>query len=72
MPGLDRTGPQGQGPKTGRRMGNCNPENDSQTAEFGRGRGFGRGLGRKMRLGNGPNASGDGNSFGRFQRRGIK
>ena len=25
MPGIDRTGPNGQGPMTGRRMGRCNP-----------------------------------------------
>jgi len=27
MPGLDRTGPQGQGSQTGRRLGKCNPDN---------------------------------------------
>ncbi len=39
MPNKDGTGPQGQGPKTGRGMGSCqdNPE---------QGRGPGRGLGR--------------------------
>lgn len=26
MPGLDRTGPNGEGPKTGRAMGRCNPD----------------------------------------------
>ena len=35
MPGLDRTGPMGQGPLTGRGFGPC-----------GRGLGFGRGFGR--------------------------
>jgi len=33
MPGFDRTGPQGQGPQTGKGYGPC-----------GRGRGFGRGF----------------------------
>lgn len=43
MPNLDKTGPQGNGPMTGRGMGNC---------QGGRrmggccGRGYGRGLGR--------------------------
>ena len=75
MPGFDRTGPQGQGPMTGRRMGRCNPETqpkDSDTpannAEefkdkgwFGYGRGFGRGrgMGRGFRHGFG------GRGFGR-------
>lgn len=27
MPGLDRTGPEGQGSQTGRRLGKCDPEN---------------------------------------------
>ena len=36
MPKLDRTGPSGQGPRTGRGMGNC---------EGGRGIGWGRGYG---------------------------
>ncbi len=26
MPGFDRTGPEGEGPMTGRKMGRCNPE----------------------------------------------
>jgi len=36
MPAFDKTGPQGQGPKTGRGMGSCGG---------GRGRGMGRGMG---------------------------
>ena len=28
MPGLDNTGPQSEGPMTGRGLGNCNPENN--------------------------------------------
>ena len=27
MPGLNRRGPNGEGPMTGRRMGRCNPDN---------------------------------------------
>ena len=52
MPGLDKTGPTGQGSRTGRRMGNCKTENVSE--ELGRGRGLGRrrGLGRGIRLEN--------------------
>ncbi len=42
MPGGDRTGPQGLGPRTGRGLGSCEP-----TAEprLGYGCGFGRGRG---------------------------
>jgi len=52
MPGLDKTGPNGEGPMTGRRMGTC-VNNSNQTpsapqagAGFGRGLGLGRGAGR--------------------------
>jgi len=33
MPGLDRTGPEGQGSQTGRRLGKCNPDNRIDQAE---------------------------------------
>lgn len=59
MPGFDRTGPEGQGPRTGRDMGKCNPkqqnpdkqENVSELVDllskfFGRGTGRGPGRGR--------------------------
>ncbi len=62
MPGFDRTGPVGQGPKTGRGLGKCNPDNQDNTnsesffprfgLRFGRnagirsGQGRGRGMGR--------------------------
>ncbi|BAX81458.1 DUF5320 domain-containing protein [Labilibaculum antarcticum] len=65
MPGFNQTGPMGQGPMTGRRMGRCanvetNPENqtteskentnDNTPENFqGRGFGFGRGRGRGRR-----------------------
>jgi hypothetical protein len=40
MPKLDGTGPQGQGPRTGRGLGNC------QGTGQGMGRGLGQGRGR--------------------------
>jgi len=60
MPGFNQTGPMGQGPMTGRKMGRCSsPENTPQNrtaqandnandvqAETFQGRGFGRGRGR--------------------------
>lgn len=51
MPGRDRSGPNAQGPMTGRGAGDCNPNTSSTSAGFGRsGRGFGwRNLGRGMR-----------------------
>lgn len=44
MPNGDRTGPRGQGPRTGRGMGNC-PPGAGQGLGFGRGMGYGRGAG---------------------------
>lgn len=49
MPNQDGTGPNGEGPKTGRGMGNCkgaNSQNDDRPRR-GQGRGMGRGRGRK-------------------------
>ena len=43
MPALDKTGPQGQGPMTGRGLGPCG---GGKRMGFGRCRGYGRGLGR--------------------------
>ncbi|MEA3505818.1 MAG: DUF5320 domain-containing protein [Bacteroidota bacterium] len=53
MPRGDKTGPEGRGSMTGRRMGYCVGNNRSGYEEFdeyGRGvaRGFGRGFGRGM------------------------
>jgi hypothetical protein len=31
MPGLNRQGPNGEGPMTGRRMGRCNPDKKGKT-----------------------------------------
>ena len=55
MPLKDGTGPMGEGPKTGRGMGPCDPKTDQNQPQapfwrrwFGRGRGqgFGPGAGR--------------------------
>lgn len=43
MPGMDGTGPMGQGPMTGGGFGRCNPNADP--AMYG-GRGMGRGMGQ--------------------------
>jgi len=43
MPALDKTGPQGQGPMTGRGLGSCGR---GRGMGFGRCRGYGKGLGR--------------------------
>ncbi len=52
MPGLDKTGPQGQGSRTGRSLGYCSP--GSKRPSFGRGfRAFGRGLGLGLGRGSG-------------------
>ncbi|MDB4334864.1 DUF5320 domain-containing protein [bacterium] len=45
MPGLDRTGPEGQGAQTGRKKGKCQ-SNSAVQDSFGRGR-CNRGKGRK-------------------------
>ncbi|MDD4257744.1 MAG: DUF5320 domain-containing protein [Bacteroidales bacterium] len=49
MPAGDRTGPMGQGPMTGRKMGFCQGNDNSgrmnNRSGFGRGMGLGRGFG---------------------------
>lgn len=42
MPGLDRSGPEGRGTRTGRGLGQCNPEAGVEQAT-----GFGRGMGQR-------------------------
>ncbi len=74
MPGLNRKGPNGEGAMTGRRMGQCSPENKGKTvteiseSKFGflgrigqqlQGQGLGRG-GRR-----GGNSRGGGRGLGR-------
>ena len=44
MPNRDKTGPQGEGPKTGRGMGECGDKNSERTP---RRDGSSRGLGRR-------------------------
>jgi hypothetical protein len=64
MSGLNRKGPEGEGPMTGRRMGHCNPENKGKTDQEilqnrmsslqpGQGQGRGSGLGQGRGLGKG-------------------
>jgi hypothetical protein len=60
MPSGDRTGPMGQGPRTGRALGFCSEyDTPGFTKRFGgsigRGFGFGRGRGRGMGYGRGRN-----------------
>jgi len=72
MPRFDRTGPEGQGPRTGRMMGKCAPKNNSNSDnsrndlpedDFRNG-GYGRGLGRGYGKGFG-RGFGRGFGFGR-------
>lgn len=56
MPGEDRTGPLGQGPRTGRGYGLCGRgvrRSLGRPREFGRGMGLGRGFGRGRGIGRG-------------------
>ncbi len=43
MPRFDRTGPEGEGPRSGRELGKCNPVSEDSPDERVFGRGFGRG-----------------------------
>jgi len=45
MPGFDKTGPQGEGQKTGQGLGRCGGGLGMRIG-FGRCRGYGKGLGR--------------------------
>ena len=49
MPAKDGTGPRGEGPGTGRGLGDCNPENKSTQDNLGCGRG--RGCGQRRGCG---------------------
>ena len=68
MPGLDRTGPAGQGPRTGRKEGKCAPEknNNKEKRDFPR-FGWGQGKGKGRRHGN--RKFGRGFGFGTGRRR---
>ncbi|MFA5769235.1 MAG: DUF5320 domain-containing protein [Bacteroidales bacterium] len=47
MPNRDGSGPEGKGAKTGRGMGGCRPEKDTERSTYsGAGRDQGRGQGR--------------------------
>lgn len=49
MPGFNRTGPEGQGSRTGRQMGKCsNNESHASENEYQMGQGLGRGMGREV------------------------
>lgn len=63
MPGFDRTGPEGKGARTGRKMGRCNPENQDNTGNPRRG--FRRGKGLKLKFGNQADTSLSGKVFKR-------
>ena len=82
MPGLNRTGPLGEGPRTGRGLGLCNPRSGASATRFawgagrglgfGRGRGFGRGFGPGMGRGRGYGRGfGPGMGWGRGYGRGF-
>ena len=45
MPRFDKTGPAGQGPKTGGQMGDCKGTKPQQKPMDGRGQGMGKGRG---------------------------
>lgn len=47
MPGCNRTGPAGQGQRTGRGRGSCNTSIDTLSFPGTQGAGFGRGMGRR-------------------------
>ena len=51
MPNMDKTGPRGQGSRTGRQMGTCGGNSQGNTLRrgLGRGRQMGRGLGNCFR-----------------------
>lgn len=58
MPNFDRTGPQGRGAMTGRHLGRCNDNANTENFVYGRGRrgnGNGNGFGYRNRIGFGRN-----------------
>ena len=70
MPGFNRKGPEGQGSRTGRELGKCNPNNqkaNEQPDESENYQGMGRRFGQGMGSGSG---RGTGKGMARRQRRG--
>ncbi len=77
MPGLNRKGPNEEGPMTGRKMGHCNPENKGKSdaeilqnrdtsVQQGQNTGSGQGLGRGQGMGRGQGLGrGHGQGLGR-------
>ena len=53
MSGLDKTGPMGQGPKTGKGTGSCEHGAESDQCQQTAGLGFGKGRGRNRGFGGG-------------------
>lgn len=72
MPGLNKTGPLGQGSQTGRKMGRCRPENENSVEDLPRGRCGGRGFRKKQRFEGALNVQGDGTNLGRGRGRGRR
>ena len=72
MPGLDRTGPNGEGPKTGRAKGLCNPDtrDEADDSIVTRGRRLRRGEGWKDESRSGGRGLGRGRGRGRGMGRG--
>ncbi|MGQ1891474.1 DUF5320 domain-containing protein [Thermophagus sp. OGC60D27] len=55
MPKMDHTGPEGEGPRTGRKLGRCSKDNkDASTGKLGKGmgkkrkEGCGQGKGKRL------------------------
>ncbi|MFP3860502.1 MAG: DUF5320 domain-containing protein [Bacteroidales bacterium] len=71
MPGFDRTGPEGNGPMTGRKLGRCNPNAPERTAEADERYLPGRGLAHRRGRGAGRPTRGDGLGRGLARRRGF-
>ena len=71
MPRGDRTGPEGQGPMTGRGRGKCNPKDRASVSPDQGGMGLGRKLGRGRGQGPGRGA-GRGAERGAGQGRGRR
>lgn len=67
MPNRNGSGPNGNGPMTGRGMGNCNSDQDFAGNNNYCGRGFGRGMGNGRRNGGMGNGNRRGNGFANYE-----